>query len=282
MSDGKPLSAQDKLLMGMIADSLANKSTQKTHEEPQKFRVHGFQVYRVSYDIEAGSAELAEKVVRDNSDELSPSAIEITEEWLPESTVDPLLANGEVDYGNVKNIDVRSSMDLRREALGLLKMAQALDGLQPYVVMHDHEYGVSSYIGWGGDDLTPDEATSILDAQFEYDKGETVVVDDGITLEEMTGVSPSSQIPSGIEEAQEIGANKKSCVRANCDDGQKHEGKIMEVMDNYVVQSVGRDAVIHLRAALSEVPTKDSLVTVSYFAGRGNVVGKAKAIETER
>lgn len=248
----------------------------------QKFRVHSFQVFRVSYEVDAATAELAEKMVRDNPDDLSRSEIEATEECLPEVTVDPILANGEVDYDNVKNIDIRSAMDLRREALGLLKMAQALDGLQPHVVMHSHEYGDTSYIAWGGKDLSEEEAMSILESEFDEDRGESLIVDDGISLEEMSGVSPMSQIPAGLDEALEIGASKKSCVRANCIDGTEYEGKVMDVIENYVVQSKGRDAVIHLRSALSDVPVKDSYVSISYNGGRGYVACKEKAIETER
>lgn len=86
---------------------------------------------------------------------------------------------------------------MRMKALKLMKDAQALDGLKPMLVMHEHEYGTSGYIGWtdkvNSSEFTEDMAASILDSKFDPDR-EMLHFEDSITLEELTGVSESSRM----------------------------------------------------------------------------------------
>lgn len=82
---------------------------------------------------------------------------------------------------------------LRRQAADLLRQAQALDGLKPFIVAHEHEYGASAYMTWFGDQPTMEMASSVLDAEFEPDRGETLNIEECVTVEELTGVSVADQ-----------------------------------------------------------------------------------------
>lgn len=70
-----------------------------------KFRVHSFQVVRVTYEVEANSTIEAKGMV--DKDGCNMEAVEVgpvpSEEWTEDLIVDPLLPNGEVDYDNVTN-----------------------------------------------------------------------------------------------------------------------------------------------------------------------------------
>lgn len=78
---------------------------------------------------------------------------------------------------------------LRRQAADLLRQAQALDGLKPFIVTHAHEFGESSYMTWFGDEPTEEMATSVLDSEFEPDRNETLFVEEYVTIEELVGVT---------------------------------------------------------------------------------------------
>lgn len=85
------------------------------------------------------------------------------------------------------------ALALRSQALACLQEAQALDGLKPYCVIHRHEYGTSAYLGWFKKDPGIEEASSILEAEFEREHGEELSVEDSFTLEELMGLSPASR-----------------------------------------------------------------------------------------
>lgn len=72
-----------------------------------KYRVHSFQVVRVSYEVEANSTIEAKGMVDAGGDWMLPIVIgDIpSEEWTKTYIVDPLLPNGEVDYDNVTHFD---------------------------------------------------------------------------------------------------------------------------------------------------------------------------------
>lgn len=88
---------------------------------------------------------------------------------------------------------------LRAKAFALMKEAEAIDGLKPYLISHRHEFGMAGYIGWANTEVTTLMASSILDSPFEEGKGKFLSIEDRITLDELTGVLPSSLMlpPSG-------------------------------------------------------------------------------------
>ena len=71
-----------------------------------KYRVHTYQTIRVSYEVEADSADAAKELVEDEGFEMTPVYVGSTEEgaeWTNDYIVDPLFPDGSVDYENVKN-----------------------------------------------------------------------------------------------------------------------------------------------------------------------------------
>jgi hypothetical protein len=69
-----------------------------------KYRVHTYQTIRVTYEVEADSAEAAYHQTMENGYEMSPDEVNMDNpEWADEMVVDPLLENGKVDYDNVVN-----------------------------------------------------------------------------------------------------------------------------------------------------------------------------------
>lgn len=168
--------------------------------KPQKtkFRVHTYQVVCVPYEVEAESPEQAARLVHDDGGEKYDPSGESDNIglWQPDSSVDPLLPNGEVDYENACVIDLRSAQDMRNEALALLKKAEEVDGLKPYAIVHEHEYGASTYIGWCEREPTEEQAIAILDnndVDFEEDRGENLTICE-LTVDEMCGADPASVI----------------------------------------------------------------------------------------
>ena len=63
-----------------------------------KFRVHTFQTIRVTYEVEAESADAAKQEVDENGWQYDPKeTILDCAEWTADFIVDPILPNGEVD-----------------------------------------------------------------------------------------------------------------------------------------------------------------------------------------
>jgi hypothetical protein len=87
-----------------------------------------------------------------------------------------------------------TALALRQQALALLVQAKELDGLDPYLVTHTHRFGASTYVLWHSETPTIEQAEACLDSQFEPDIGETLEIDDPLTLEEMTGAIHDSHI----------------------------------------------------------------------------------------
>lgn len=88
--------------------------------------------------------------------------------------------------------DFDKAMDLRKQALALLQEAQAIDGLKPFTANHSHRFGETTYIIWSAQTPDEDEATSVLEDEFESEL-ETLFIQEGITLEQMTGVDPATR-----------------------------------------------------------------------------------------
>ena len=77
---------------------------------------------------------------------------------------------------------------LRKQAAEVIRRAQKIDGLNPFIITHSHEFGSSGYLGWFKDQPSEPEASALLDAKFEVDKGETLAIEESITVEELAGV----------------------------------------------------------------------------------------------
>lgn len=86
------------------------------------------------------------------------------------------------------------ALQLRTQAQALLEEAQALDGLKPYAVVHDHQYGVSCYLAWCDREPSQTQAESILDCEFEADRSESLHVLSDMTIAELCGVSLASRM----------------------------------------------------------------------------------------
>ncbi|MHB8742037.1 MAG: hypothetical protein ACYC9L_02845 [Sulfuricaulis sp.] len=86
------------------------------------------------------------------------------------------------------------ALSLRAQAQGLLEMAHAIDGRLPYLAIHEHAYGVSGYVLWHTRPPTQKQASAMLDAQFEPERGENLTIDASLTLVEVTGCGASHVI----------------------------------------------------------------------------------------
>lgn len=85
---------------------------------------------------------------------------------------------------------------LRNQALAMLQQAQVFDGLRPFAVTHSHGYGDSTYVFWAAQTPSKQEAELVLEAEFEPDMGETLTIEDGFTLAEMTGADEAAVLPA--------------------------------------------------------------------------------------
>lgn len=101
----------------------------------------------------------------------------------------------------ISDQDQTKALSLRAQALALLEQAQAIDGLKPFVVMHDHEFGASGYVCWFDREPRQEEAEAILETEFEPDRGERLQVD-SLTLAELAGTAVSSHL-AAVEEPQD-------------------------------------------------------------------------------
>ena len=87
------------------------------------------------------------------------------------------------------------ALQLRAQALALLQEAQQIDGLKPFTVTHTHRFGNSTYVLWAKSMPDQDQAISVLDSAFEPERDEYLAIEDGHSLEEMTGASATSRLP---------------------------------------------------------------------------------------
>lgn len=97
------------------------------------------------------------------------------------------------DKPTLTSMQETESLVLRTQALGLLQQAEAIDGLKPYIVMHEHRFGISGYMAWHYRELNEADASSVLDEEFEEERGEVLTIESNVSLEELTGVSTSAR-----------------------------------------------------------------------------------------
>ena len=91
------------------------------------------------------------------------------------------------------------ALKLRIEALALLQKAEALDGLKPYAVTHQHRFGASTYFIWASHAPSTEEACAVLDGPFEPKLEESLDIMGYFTLDELTGVSIGSRLDNLVE-----------------------------------------------------------------------------------
>jgi hypothetical protein len=105
------------------------------------------------------------------------------------------------------NQNEERALVLRTKAMMMLEEAHGLDGLQPFVVMHTHHGGESAYMVWAHDEPKKEaEIAAVLDCDFDHDS-ETLAIENGFTLAEITGVSPSSRLSEILTPNTEYNSN---------------------------------------------------------------------------
>lgn len=82
----------------------ALKAAMRKEPDVQKYRVHTYQTFRVTYEINATSADEAKNMIFEDGWAMHPVATDYENpDWTDDCIVDPILPNGEIDYPNVKN-----------------------------------------------------------------------------------------------------------------------------------------------------------------------------------
>lgn len=81
---------------------------------------------------------------------------------------------------------------------------------------------------------------------------------------------PNGCMDDSLKEAQKIAGQKDDFKLANISN-KKYGGKVLGITEHHVVQSLGKTAVIHRKADLERIPSKDEMVDISYVNGRGKV-----------
>ena len=90
---------------------------------------------------------------------------------------------------------------LRLEALNLLKQAQEIDGLEPVVVVHEHNCGQTCYMGWSrplsDEDKKQEWASRLISAagnKFEENREELLYFHEGdVGLADVCGCDPNAE-----------------------------------------------------------------------------------------
>lgn len=87
------------------------------------------------------------------------------------------------------------AISLRLQALALLRQAQKLDGLHPFLIHHSHQYIGTSYLVWAQSEPDEDSAVKMLDSAYEPEEREGLHIESGVTLEEIAGTSAAYRLP---------------------------------------------------------------------------------------
>lgn len=95
-----------------------------------------------------------------------------------------------------------SADTLRALATALLESAHQIDGRQPYVVNHSHRHGDTMYTIWSATPPSEEQMASLLEEEFEDDRGETLEYH-AMQIREMTGVRDIAPAATPDEEEEE-------------------------------------------------------------------------------
>lgn len=180
-----------------------------------------------------------------------------------------------------------TAFNLRKEALSLLREAQAIDGLKPYFIIHEHRFGTDGHIRWSDKELQQDEIESSLEGAFDADREETLTVSNSFELDDLTGVSPLVRVDyllksEDLKKAKGLVSDKADSWLANRVDGSMTRGKVLGQTEHYVVQNLGRNAVIHDKDNLMSMPKDDDMVEINYQKGKGKVFDVNKSVGVDR
>lgn len=83
------------------------------------------------------------------------------------------------------------AISLRTQAMACLQEAEALDGLKPFIITHEHRHGVSTYLAWFRGMPTEEQAAAIIEEEFEPEIEESISIAGNLKLQEVAGVWPS-------------------------------------------------------------------------------------------
>lgn len=89
---------------------------------------------------------------------------------------------------------------LRAAAARLLAEAQAMDGLSPYLVVHQHKHGESNYVAWAAAQPNEEQAAAVLHSEFEPDLNEYLNISGPLDLAEITGTDARAIIDVNSED----------------------------------------------------------------------------------
>lgn len=103
-------------------------------------------------------------------------------------------------------LDVETkALALRVRAAALLEEAQALDGLLPFAVVHQHSSGSTHYVAWGpiqkGEAPSEDQCIRILESLYEEGRGETLESHE-LELSDLCGLNVAGRFPprAGVDD----------------------------------------------------------------------------------
>lgn len=99
--------------------------------------------------------------------------------------------------------NIEKATQLRQQAVELMKQAQSLDGLMPFLVVHHHEYGASTYLTWNDTLLSEEMAAQVVGSDYEPDKEESLDIFYDLTIEDLTGLTKLIEQRGDIEQMQE-------------------------------------------------------------------------------
>jgi hypothetical protein len=100
----------------------------------------------------------------------------------------------QIKPGDPHDENEMSGLALRAKALELLKRAQAVDGLTPFLVVHSHREGTTNNLVWSNGLPDEDHLVKSLGLNFEPERGEGIEIEDDLDLEQLTGVALSTRL----------------------------------------------------------------------------------------
>lgn len=116
-------------------------------------------------------------------------------------------------FGAVEaGLECTDALMLRVKALALLQQAEALDGLRPFMVIHEHDMGAAGYLAWNHDVPSEKEASAVLTSEFEAGREEVLTVMSDVTLDEIAGVAPSARIQDVLQAVEDQETESRSAL----------------------------------------------------------------------
>lgn len=151
-----------------------------------------------------------------------------------------------------------------------------------------------------GSKIHYNDNSGMLGAQIVHQDGSTIDfsgmaaienfhLEAGLTNQELFSLVQFQQLGNRMVDkendliaARELGAVKQEAWLADVTEESMSEGRIFGITEHYVVQSLGRNAIIHAKSELSEIPELGKIARIDYKDGVGHVEVKNKNIGIER